>query len=202
MRIGFVNYNRGPGCYMESLGHGMESSMGQDVFKPMQKWFVPFATFDLDTKYNLPFTSLYAVDCTTHVCMSYPTTTSIRIDNQGTILTRDPWDAVCGNVHLAPNAHAQYDLCGGATNLDLTCNLPQSSVVSTSCTGYGRHGGAGGADLKQNISSSAWDANKAIAGDCQGAFLVWWHQNMPMFGSGQTFGDGSRMKSVWPYLYY
>jgi hypothetical protein len=25
---------------------------------------------------------------------------------------------------------------------------------------------------------------------------------MPMFGSGQTFADGTRMKSVWPYLYY
>jgi len=202
MRIGFINYNRGPGCYIESLGHGMESAMGQDVYPPMQRWFVPFGAFDLDTKYGLPFSSLYAVGCASGACFTYPTTTSIQIDNNGTIINQNPWDAVCGNVHIAPNAHAQYDLCGGATNQDLTCNLPQSSVVSTSCTGYGRHGGTGGADLKQNISSSAWDANKAIAGDCQGAFLVWWHQNMPMFGSSQTFTDGSRMKSVWPYLYF
>jgi hypothetical protein len=204
LRIGLVNYNRGPGCYLESLGHGMESAMGQDIFPPVQKWFVPFAGFDLDTRWNLPFTSLYAVDCATPgSCLTYPSTTSIRIDFFGSIFTRNPWDAICGNVHLAPNAHAQYDLCGGAFNPDGSCNLAQSSVVSTSCTGYGRHGGAGGADLKQNVSSSAWmTPYGALAGDCQGAFLVWWHQNMPMFGSGQTFASGEKMKSVWPYLYY
>ena len=110
---------------------------------------------------------------------------------------------MCGNVHLAPNAHAQYDLCGGAVNQDVSCNLPQSSVVSTSCPGYGRHAGAAGADLKENVSSSSWmPPYGALAQDCQGAFLVWWHQNMPMFGSSQTFTDGTRMKSVWPYLYY
>ena len=204
LRIGLVNYNRGPGCYLESLGHGMESAMGQDIFPPVQKWFVPFAGFDLDTRWNLPFTSLYAVGCDDEAhCMTYPSTTSIRVDFFGSILNRNPWDAVCGNVHLAPNAHAQYDLCGGATNPDLSCNLAQSSVVSTSCTGYGRHAGASGADLKQNVTSTNWvTPYGALAQDCQGSFLVWWHQNMPMFGSGQTFTDGTKMKSVWPYLYY
>ena len=63
IRIGFVNYNRGPGCFMHSLGHGMESAMGQDVYTPMQKWFLPFAAFNLDTKYGLPFTSTYGPNC-------------------------------------------------------------------------------------------------------------------------------------------
>ena len=47
-----------------------------------------------------------------------------------------------------------------------------------------------------------WTQYDSLASDCDGAFLVWWEQNMPMFGSGQTFADGTRMKSVWPYLYY
>jgi hypothetical protein len=68
--------------------------------------------------------------------------------------------------------------------------------------GYGRHGGPGGADQQQVVSGMNWTQYDSLASDCDGAFLVWWEQNMPMFGSGQTFADGTRMKSVWPYLYY
>lgn len=45
-------------------------------------------------------------------------------------------------------------------------------------------------------------AYDALAGDCMGPFLVWWHQNMPTHGSGQTCSGGARMKSIWPYRYY
>jgi hypothetical protein len=193
IRIGFVNYNRGPGCFMHSLGHGMESAMGQDIFTPMQKWFVPYAAFNLDTKYGLPFTSTYGPNCPSNVCIAYPTPTHGQFQYNGAQYDVDPFDPVCGNVHLPPNALSNYDYWGTAQ-------------VRSSCTGFGRHGGSGGADANELIGGSItlpWRAAAyASFTDCGGEYLAWWYQNMPMFGSGQTFTDGSRMKSVWPYLYY
>jgi len=215
IRIGLVNYNRGPGCFIHSLGHGMESALGgsrspwvfhDSIYPPIESWFVPFANLDLNTKYGLPWSNLESVPCPDNpgvgaFCFSYPNTTTLRIDNGGSPIIQTPYDPVCGNVHMGPNFHGQYDMCGDGP-AEGPCSAATSSQVSTSCTGFGRHGGAGGADLKETVNSMNWFQNDALAGDCQGAYLVWWHQNMPMFGSGQTFADGTRMKSVWPYLYY
>ena len=217
VRIGFINYTRGPGCFLHSLNHGMESGLGgprgpwmgghPSIYEPIERWFVPFAALDLDVKYNLPFANLEAVDCADDpgigkFCFKYPTPTSIRIDNRGTIFNQDPWDAVCGNVHIEPNALGQYDVCGDGPRIG-PCEAATTTSVSTSCIGFGRHGGPGGADQKQIVSGLTWGAPyDALAGDCEGSFQVWWNQQMPMFGSGQTFADGTRMKSVWPYLYY
>ena len=215
VRIGMVNYNRGPGCFMESLGHGMESALSgsrapftyhDSIYAPIENWFVPFASFNLDTKYGLPYRNLYEVICPDVVgvgsfCFSYPTTTSLTISYPGTSITQNPWDAVCGSVHFSPNALGQYDICGDGPRIG-PCDPASSTSVSTSCMGYGRHGGPGGADQQQVVSGMNWTQYDSLASDCDGAFLVWWEQNMPMFGSGQTFADGTRMKSVWPYLYY
>ena len=214
IRIGLVNYNRGPGCYIHSLGHGMESALGgtrspwvghDSIYAPIEAWFAPFANLDLDAKYGLPFRNLMSVFCPDNpgvgaFCFSYPTTTSLRIDNGATTI-QSPYDPVCGNVHFAPDAHGQYDQCGDGP-LEGQCQASTSSPISTSCTGFGRHGGAGGADSKETVSGVNWWPYDALAPDCQGAFQIWWQQNMPMFGSGQTFADGTRMKSIWPYLYY
>jgi hypothetical protein len=103
--------------------------------------------------------------------------------------TVDPFDAVCGNVHFTPTAACGYDH-GNPT-----------SVLST-CKGYGRHAGTGGADLAELVSSAKWTGYESLAPDCQGSFLVWWWQNMPGYGTAQTFTDARLMKSVWPFLYY
>jgi hypothetical protein len=91
-------------------------------------------------------------------------------------------------VHFPPNGIAHYDYFN-----------PQS--VRSSCTGFGRHAGPGGADAQALVDPSAWAANAAF-GDCGGEFLVWWYQNMPGHGSGQTFADGRPMQSMWPFFYY
>ena len=31
---------------------------------------------------------------------------------------------------------------------------------------------------------------------------VWWMQNMPQSGSGQTYADGSPMPGFWPFMFY
>ena len=63
IRIGLVNYNRGPGCYIHSLGHGMESALGGtpiavgrprfNLHADQGASFAPFANLDLDAKYGL-----------------------------------------------------------------------------------------------------------------------------------------------------
>jgi hypothetical protein len=46
------------------------------------------------------------------------------------------------------------------------------------------------------------DTLQSFDDDCGGRFLIWWYQNVPGFGSGQTFPDGRPMKSPWLFLYY
>jgi hypothetical protein len=42
VRIGFVNYNRGPGCYLHSQGHGLESTGHTRVVPALSDWLVPY----------------------------------------------------------------------------------------------------------------------------------------------------------------
>jgi chitodextrinase len=187
LRIGFVNYNRGPGCYLHSNGHGIEFGV-KDSVRPIQDWFLSFAGFDLDGRYGLPFNNLYQLGCAAPPCIEFPTPTHARFQTFGDRIDVDPFDAVCGNVHFPPNGTSHYDYFDP---------LP----VLSSCEGFGRHAGAGGADAPALVDPSRWAQNSAW-GDCGGEFLVWWYQNMPGHASGQRFSDGSPMKSMWPALFY
>jgi hypothetical protein len=95
VRIGFVNYTRGPGCYMHSQGHGIESTATHGVMPGFSAWFLPFAAFDLDRKYNLPFSSLYGLDCASPPCAAYPAPDkAVFTTNAGTFPV-EPYDGVC-----------------------------------------------------------------------------------------------------------
>ncbi len=191
VRIGWVNYNRGPGCYLESMSHGLEGAMDHEVAPAMTEWFMPFAGFDLDRRYTLPFANFYGLECRSSDsdCVRHPTTTRMEASYLGTWYTVDPFDPFCGSAVFPPNARGVYDQSNPAE-------------VLTSCLGYGRHAGPGGADQTALVSRANWAGYETLASDCTGAFLVWWWQNMPAHGSGQTFADGRWMKSVWPFLYY
>lgn len=189
VRIGFVNYTRGPGCYMHSQGHGVESAASHGTVPALTEWFIPFAGFDLDTKYGLPFPNLYALGCSTPPCVDFPTPTKAVFDHGGTIEERDPFDGVCGNVHFPPNGRSHYDYASDAT-------------VTSSCAGFGGNALACGSDQPAEVTSDLWAAYDAIHGDCGGGFLTWWYQSMPAHGSKQAFADGRAMKSVWPFLFY
>ena len=193
LRIGFVNYNRGPGCFMESLSHGLEHAMNHQVAPALSEWFIPFASFDLDQRYGLPFSSWYELGCTTlpaTPCLTYPTQTSAHVQRTNLNQTIDPFDAICGNVHYPPNGQHDYD-------------INNSIAVQSSCENYGTHSGNAGADKLTVVTSDIWmGPYGTLAADCDGPFLVWWWQNMPGYQSGKTFTDGRPMKSVWPLLYY
>jgi hypothetical protein len=186
LRIGFVNYNRGPGCYLHSHGHGIEFGV-KDSVRTIQDWFLSYAGFDLDGRYGLPFNNLYQI-CTTGPCVQFPTPTHATFLDGAGRFDVDPFDAVCGNVHFPPNGTSHYDYFDPVP-------------VLSSCTGFGRHAGPGGGDAKELVDPSHWAANSAF-GDCGGEYLVWWYQNMPAHASGQTLSDGRAMKSIWPALFY
>jgi hypothetical protein len=187
LRIGFVNYNRGPGCYLHSNGHGIEFGV-KDSVHSIQDWFLSYAGFDLDGRYNLPFNNLYQICQINQTCALHPTPTHATFIDGATNYDVDPFDGVCGNVHFPPNASTHYDYFN-------------TTPVLSSCEGFGRHAGPGGSDAKSIVDQSVWVANSAY-GDCGGEYLVWWYQNMPGHASGQTFADGRAMKSVWPALFY
>lgn len=192
LRIGFVNYNRGPGCFLHSKGHDIESGFENSV-PSLKEWFRPFASFNLDTRYGLPFSNVYGL-CASPPCIAYPSPTHARFLFGSTNYDVDPFDPVCGNVHFPPNGVRDYDYFDTTTQ------------VRSSCTGFGRHSGSGGTDASELIGGSIplpWNvAPNTQYGDCGGEFLVWWYQNMPGQASGQTFTDGRKMKSIWPYLFY
>lgn len=189
LRVGFVNYNRGPGCYLHSHGHGLESTSNTRVVPALTEWFTPLARFDMDTRYGLPFENLYGMSCATEPCLSFPTATSAHVNHEGTSYNVSPYDGACGNVHFPPNGTSHYD-------------YGNSTPVSSSCTGFGRHQGAGGADATTLVNKNTWAQYLTVAPDCGGEFLVWWYQNMPGYGSGQTYTDGRAMPSLWPFFFY
>lgn len=182
LRVGFVNYSRGPGCYIHSQAHGIESTAARAVTPGLTAWFNRFAGFDLDTRWGLPLSSLYGASCPSPPCIEHPTPSSLALQTYAGPRERDPFDAVCGNVHFPPNAEAGYDYAN-------------PEPVLSSCRAYGTTG------ERAPVSAQDWSAYSDY-GDCGGEFLVWWMQRMPGASGARTFGDGRPMRSVWPYLFY
>jgi hypothetical protein len=192
IRVGTVNVDRGPGCYLHSQGHGLESVGRASDLPALTDWFVPFAGFDVGETHDLPFGDLYGVHCTGAPpepdwgpgCLDWPTSSSrAEITHAGQTLIAEPWDAVCGSVHFPPNARSHYDFIN-------------DEPADSTCLGFGRGGSAKPSD------ASYWQDLEPLAPDCGGGFLVWWFRNMPAQGTGQAFDDGSPMRSVWPFLFY
>ncbi|HLL04677.1 MAG TPA: discoidin domain-containing protein [Myxococcaceae bacterium] len=189
LRIGFVNYNRGPGCYVHSQGHGLEWTSNSKALPALTEWFTPLARFDLDTRHGLPFQHWYGMSCNSSPCLSFPTDTSAQVQHQGTTYDVSPYDGACGNVHFPPNGQDHYDYGNAA-------------YVRSSCTGFGRRQGTGGVDATELVNKDTWARYLSVAPDCGGEYLVWWFQNMPGFNSGQTHADGRPMPSLWPFFFY
>jgi hypothetical protein len=186
VRIAWFNNSRGVGCFLESLSHGFESIGAHNLSQIpyLNRYFIPFAGFDLRSRYALPVSSWYA--CSTNDCLSYPTETSVAynlpdVGRQGVI---DPYDPVCGNVHFPPNARHPYDL-----------SSPYN--VRTSCTHY--RDGSGQTEIFNTQSFAAYDT---MAPDCDGPFLVWWRQNFPGLDNQAKDNQGNPMLNWWPFLFY
>jgi hypothetical protein len=191
LRVGTINGDRGPGCYLHSQGHGLEHTAARRVAPALSEWFEPFAGFDLDERTDLPFSTPYAINCTGAPpepdwgpgCFSFDAPDQLSAHHAGQTLVTSEWDGRCGSVHFPPNARSHYDYIN-------------DDLVQTSCDGFGRGGAT------NYVNATAWQDLEPIAPDCGGGFLIWWMQRMPAWNSGHSHDDGAKMKSVWPFLFY
>jgi len=194
VKIGFVNFERGPGCYLHSIGHGIEWSGTRDIVPSLQAWFQRFGGFDLDKRYGLPFNSLYAVSCPKEPCVSY-NGKQATISHRGQKYQVKDWNPFCGNVHFPPNGIKHYDYKNAGSML-ASCvafgRPTKESVKKNRCDVY----------PEGKTSRQSWQKYEQLSPDCGGGFLVWWFQNMPGFESRQYFPNGQPMLSIWPFLYY
>ncbi len=186
VRIAFFNNTRGPGCFLESLSHGLEGSgrKGGTTLPYLSRYFPEVSGQDLDDRYGTAFESWYS--CPYGVpCLSYPSESSVAwtmgAGQSGMI---EDYDPVCGNVHWPPNATQHYDLAG-------------PSAVRTSCTHW--RDGTGETEL---YTADLIAPYLELAPDCMGPFLVWWRQNLPGRHSAAIDDAGAPMLSFWPFLFY
>jgi hypothetical protein len=182
LRIGWVNHTRGVGCYLESLSHGIERIGGGGVIPYLRRHWRPFAGFDLDTRYGVPFESWYS--CDGPGCVTYTSPTSVSWSLGGESGTIDPYLAVCGNAHFPPNAREHYDIGN------------REDTVMTTCRTY-RQG-----DVPEPVTADTWARYRELAPDCTGAWIVWWWQSFLGLDNPALDDDGSSIRNWWPFLFY
>src|SRR4051794_32727061 len=179
LRILFVNFARGVGCAMESLGHSLERMATCGAIPYYERYFREYAGLDLDRRFGLPFESLYQ-----RSPVDYPTPTTLRYPSKWRRARLEGYVAAGGNVHFMPNGRFDYDLDGGD---------PVRSTIET---------------WRQPGSEPAlWtpavlDRYRDLAPDCMGRWVVYWRQNMPGLDNTARDDDGRPMKNWWPFLFY
>jgi hypothetical protein len=186
VRVAFFNNTRGPGCFLESFSHGLESvgAWNPGLLPYLNRYFTPFSGNDLSTRYGVPVQSWYG--CPYGVdCLSYPSQTSVRYDlGAGVTGLIDPYDPVCGNAHWPLNARKHYDMESPAT-------------VQSSCTTY-----RDGTGLKAPFTTADFAPYAALAPDCMGPWIVWWWQNFPGLDNRARDDADQPMLNWWPFVFY
>jgi hypothetical protein len=180
LRILFVNFARGPGCAMESLGHSLERMFTCGALPEYEALFREYAMLDLDRRLGLPFESLYLFDGP----VDYPSPSTLRY--------RDGWRrrevrdyvAAGGNVHFLPNGRDDYDLDNRAPVLSTIESWRQPGSVARPWT------------------PEVLDRYRPLADDCMGRWVVYWRQNMPGLGNTALGDDGRPLRNWWPLLFY
>ena len=188
VRIAWFNNTRGPGCFLESQSHALESigAWNPSTVPYLARYFIPFAGYDLDQRYGLDFDSWYACDYAAGTdCLSHPTETSVVYDVADATGLVDPYDPVCGNVHFTPNGRNHYDLTSPHT-------------VQTTCRTYRSSTG----ESPEPFDSSVYSSYSARAPDCMGPFLVWWRQQVPGLDNDRLDVNSEPMLNWWPFLFY
>ena len=188
VRIGCINASRGPGCFLESLSHGMEGTATSKAIPYFSQYFKEYAGMDLDTKFGLPFNSLYGVDYGGKQ-ITYPDANTMIVTHRGKEHTVKNYVAAGGNAHFPPNGRNHYDLGN---------NKPVNSTIEDWRIGSG----PGKKDLAKPWTNASFRDYRDQCGDCMGPWLVYWRQNMPGYGNQQKDDAGKPMKNWWPFLFY
>lgn len=188
VRIGCINASRGIGCFLESLAHGVEGNANADAIPYFSRYFKEFAGLDLDTRYKLPFNSLYGVNYGGKQ-IRYPDQNTMVVTHAGKEFTVKNYVAAGGNAHFPPNARAHYDLDNSA---------PVLSTIEDWRIGSGPKK----QDRAKPWTNAVFRDNRDRAPDCMGPWLVYWRQNFPGLDNRQKDADGKPMKNWWPFLFY
>jgi hypothetical protein len=181
LRILFVNFARGTGCAMESLGHSLERMATCGAIPYYERYFREYAMLDLDRRYGLPFDSLYAKG---EHAVEYPTPSTLRYRSGWRRHSVEGYVPAGGNVHFMPNGRYDYDLDGGP---------PVLSTIET-----WRQPG----QQARPWTPAVLDPYRDLAPDCMGRWVVYWRQNMPGLGNTALDDDSRPMKNWWPFLFY
>ncbi len=144
IKVGWVNSGRGPGCYMESIGHGIESFGNAGLIPYFTSYWKSFAGFDLDTRYGLGFPSWYSCAYGNTTCLRY-TPCAHDEHEQGAALPSSCsacaaavvsaiphcgstiWDAACAGQAASscgPSSYVAYSTAAGSgviNNYDPVC---------------------------------------------------------------------------------
>jgi hypothetical protein len=181
LRILFVNFARGVGCAMESLGHSLERMATCGALPYLEPYFREYAMLDLDRRYGLPFESLYLKG---RDAVSYPAPTTLEYRAGWRRRRVEDYVPAGGNVHFMPNGRFDYD-------------LDNTQIVLSTIETW----------RQENEQNRPWrpdalDRYRDLAPDCMGRWVVYWRQNMPGLGN-LALADGNRwMKNWWPFLFY
>jgi len=181
LRILFVNFARGVGCAMESLGHSLERMATCGALPYYERYFREYAMLDLDRRYGLPFESLYLKG---RDPVDYPSPTTLRYGSLWRRRRVEDYIPAGGNVHFMPNGRQDYDLDN------------PTPVLSTIETWRQPH------ERPRPWTPDVLEPYRALAGDCMGRWVVYWRQNMPGLANTARDDDGRPMKNWWPFLFY
>lgn len=188
VRIGCINASRGPGCFMESLSHGMEGTATSNAIPYFSRYFKEFAGMDLDKRLGLPFNSLYGVNYGGKQ-IQYPDAGTMIVTHGGKEHTVKNYVVAGGNAHFPPNARGHYDLDN---------DKPVNSTIEDWRIGSG----PGKRDVAKPWTNVSFRNYRDQCGDCMGPWLVYWRQNMPGQDNKQKDEAGKPMKNWWPFLFY
>lgn len=188
LRIGFINSDRGVGCFTESLSHSFEGMANANAIPYFSKYFNEFAGFDLDKRWGFaPGDSrLYGHG---DPGVDYPDPTTMVVTTGGERKTIKDFYAIGGNVHYNPSGRHDYD-------------LDNPEKVMCTIEHYRLHDGPDGQDKKDLWDVSRFKRYNQVADDCMGPWIVYWRQNMPGPNSPAKDDNGKPMKSWWPFLFY
>jgi hypothetical protein len=179
LRILFVNFARGTGCAMESLGHSLERMATCGALPYYERYFREYAMLDLDRRFGLPFESLYLKSPVT-----YPEPATLQYRDGWRRRRVEGYVAAGGNVHFMPNGRFDYDLENPA---------PVLSTIET-----WRQPG----ERARPWTPEVLEPYRELAPDCMGRWVVYWRQNMPGLGNTARDDEGRPMKNWWPFLFY
>ena len=182
LRILFVNFARGVGCAMESLGHSLERMATCGALPYYERYFREYAVLDLDRRYGLPFESLYL---------------------QGRAPGRLP-DADDAPVPARAGASTASRTISPPAATCTSCPTGASTTTSTRAARCSRRSrpGASRSTRRAPWTPAVLEPYRDLADDCMGRWVVYWRQNMPGLDNTALDDDGRPMKNWWPFLFY